>query len=125
MEFWKDIQGFEGRYQISSWGNVRSVGRLIVKKNGAIMETETCQLKAANCKGYLFVALSINDKQKLFQIHRLVANAFILNPENKPEVNHKDLNPRNNSISNLEWVTSSENKMYSKKMKSFFQGLRG
>ena len=68
-------------------------------------------------KGYLETHLYINNKNKVFKVHRLVAMAFIPNPENKPEVNHKDGNKQNNSKENLEWCTSSENQIHAYKNK--------
>jgi hypothetical protein len=62
-----------------------------------------------NARGYLVIGLMINDKQRMHKIHRLVSNAFIENPENKPQVNHIDGNKLNNCISNLEWATQKEN----------------
>lgn len=101
MEIFKDIEGYEG-YRISSWGKVSYDGILINPQ-----ETK---------KGYLRVPLYKNKKRKWFKVHRLVANAFIPNPYNKPQVNHKDGNKQNNSFTNLEWVTDEENKEHQKKM---------
>ena len=104
-EIWKDVIGYEGLYQVSNIGNVRSmnyrgtgiVKNLVPKKN--------------NC-GRLWVDL----KGKSFLIHRLVAYAFIPNEHNYPEINHKDENPQNNCVENLEWCTGEYNKMsYSNK----------
>lgn len=98
-EIWKDIEGYEGLYQVSNLGRVKRV------KTGRILK---------GCKdrygyGYLLVSLYKNGSQSTKRIHRLVAQAFIPNPENKPEVNHIDENKTNNMISNLEWSTSKEN----------------
>ena len=96
-EQWKDIAGFEGFYQVSNTGKVRNV-----KRNRTLSP-------ALNSRGYQRVLLCKNgDKLNKF-IHRLVAEAFIPNPENKPEVNHKDSNKTNNNFYNLEWVTHREN----------------
>jgi len=94
IEEWKDIEGYK-IYQVSSFGNVRN------KNTGRI-------LKACNKGGYFSVGLS-NKKIKSIEVHRLVAKAFITNPENKPHVNHKDKNGLNNNIKNLEWNTVPEN----------------
>lgn len=97
MEIWKDVKGYEGYYLVSDLGNVK---RLHSKNN----------LKAINNGyNYLSVSLSINGNVKRFYIHRLVAMSFIENKENKEEVNHIDGNRKNNKLSNLEWVTRSEN----------------
>lgn len=97
MELWKDIPGYEGRYQISSNGNVRSLLKAI-------------RLRHFVCgSGYEEVILKKNGDRKPKLIHRLVAEAFVPNPQGKREVNHKDGNKHNNDYRNLEWVTPSEN----------------
>jgi hypothetical protein len=100
MEEWRDIPGFEGLYQASSLGRVKSLQR----KHELIMRLQTVR------NGYIVVSLRIAaGTKKLLRVHRLVAQTFIPNKENKPEVNHKDGNKENNIAQNLEWVTSSEN----------------
>lgn len=101
-EIWKDIEEYEGLYQISNFGNVKN------KKNKKIKE-------ATHYHGYKYVMLSKNKKQKKKYIHRLVAQAFIENPNNYKEVNHKDGNKENNYIDNLEWCTRSYNVLHSYK----------
>lgn len=95
-EIWKDIEGYEGLYQISSNGKVFSL------RNKSI-------LKERFNKGYVFYILSNSGVKKNMAAHRLVAQAFIPNPENKPQVNHLDENPGNNRVNNLDWVTAKEN----------------
>lgn len=103
MEKYKDIDGYNGRYQVTSWGRVYSVD-----KQRFIRQEETE-------KSYLRVDLvDENGKRKHHKVHRLVAKAFIQNPDNKEQVNHIDGNKHNNSITNLEWVTGSENKEHQK-----------
>jgi hypothetical protein len=119
MEVWKEIKGFEGMYSVSSWGNVKSMDRSVLIEGRFLRFIPGQNIKQANCKGYRFVALSVNDKQKTLLVHRLLAEAFVPNPDNKPEVNHKDLNTCNNSFTNLSWVTGLENKEYSRKLKCF------
>lgn len=101
-EIWKDILGYEGLYQVSNFGRVKSLkfGKERILKPGI------------NKYGYLHVVLSKNNKQKNFYVHRLVAEAFISNPHNYPCVNHKDENPLNNNVENLEWCTASYNSNY-------------
>lgn len=104
-EIWKDIQGFEGYYEISNTGKVRSTSY-----------KGTRILKPAKLKnGYLNVILCINQVKTHKNIHRLVAEAFLPNPNNYATVNHKDKNKENNNIENLEWLSVEENNRYSNK----------
>lgn len=115
MEIWKDIYGYEGLYQISNLGRVKSLSRLVKNgKNHYKFATEKIRKVAINKKrnGYCEISLYKNNKEKRFKIHRLVAQAFIQNIFNKPEVNHIDGNKQNNKAENLEWVTSKENKKH-------------
>lgn len=102
-EVWKDIENYEGIYKISNKGRVKRVAS--PRKN-------TFLKHQYNNNGYPYVHLSKKNKRTLHFIHRLVATHYIPNPENKEEVNHIDLDKSNYSISNLEWVTSSENKQH-------------
>ena len=95
-EVWKDVVGYEGLYKVSNCGRVWSCRRNKLRKQQIT-------------KGYKMVNLKVDGKSKVFSVHRLVALAFIENPNNKREVNHIDENKTNNHISNLEWVTSKEN----------------
>ena len=103
-EIWKDIIGYEGLYQVSNLGEVRSVSRRGAK--GKILS------KSIN-NGYYRVVLCSNSKAKGMAVHRLVAQSFISNPNNLPVVNHKDENKLNNNVENLEWCTQSYNILYS------------
>lgn len=96
-EIYKDIPGYEGLYQISNLGNVKSV-----KKNKLLAKNN-------NGTGYLYARLSKNSQVKNHYIHRLVAIAFLDNPDNLPQVNHIDEDKTNNRVDNLEWVTAKEN----------------
>lgn len=109
METWKDIPAYEGHYQISSLGNVRSVVKWVATANNGKQLRPSCVLKPLNDGNYLRVRLSTFGKTKNIRIHRLLALAFIPNPDNKSQVNHKDGNKLNNSIDNLEWATPAEN----------------
>lgn len=97
IEMWKDVQGFEGLYEVSNLGNVRKKGS---QKNKVI---------EVNKRGYARVQLWKANKGKKYSVHRLVAMAFIPNTHNKPQVNHIDENKQNNKVTNLEWVTQTEN----------------
>lgn len=99
-EVWKDVVGYEGIYKISNHGRLKSFHH---NKSGRVMANRQ------NRRGYLIIDLSKNGVVHTTTLHRLVANAFIPNPENKPEVNHIDTNKANNCVDNLEWVTSKEN----------------
>jgi len=108
QEEWRPIKGYEGLYEVSNTGRIKSHLELCRVKNkllkGFKME-----------KGYIRVSLSKNKIFKTYSIHRLVAIVFIPNIENKPDINHIDNNPSNNNINNLEWVTNEENKRHSVK----------
>lgn len=112
-EIWKDIKGFEGYYQISSYGRVKRLPKKVLQSNGSFATYRERILKQENLKGYLRVTLSLDNKQKRFYTHRLVAQHFIQNSNSKKYVNHIDGNKENNKISNLEWCTASENERHS------------
>lgn len=104
MEEWRDIEGYEGLYQVSNEGRVKSLNYNKTKKEKI--------LKPTSNRGYLMVNLHNEGRKKYCQIHRLVANAFIENPNNLPQVNHKDEDKTNNHVENLEWCDSSYNCNY-------------
>ena len=111
MEIYRDIQGYEGRYQVTSWGRVYNVSR---KRFVHPEETK---------KGYLRVDLiDKSGKRTHFKVHRLVANAFLKNPDGKPQVNHLDGNKQNNSFTNLEFCTDAENREHAKLMRPLSYG---
>lgn len=120
QEEWKPIKGYEGYYEISSFGTVKSLSRTIytVWKNGEpgtyfqkgrILATKECSKNKKGWQTYLQVCLSVNGMQKYKMVHRLVAEAFLEHPAGKDYVNHKDGNKHNNCVDNLEWVTQKEN----------------
>jgi len=112
-EIWKSIPGYEGSYQASRYGKIRSVGRL-VSYNGGVVFRDVHELKLhVGADGYEHCMLSVRGESKLCSVHRLVASAFIPNPGNLPQVNHRDGNKINNNVENLEWVTNIENLQHS------------
>ena len=125
MENWKDIKGYEGFYQVSNLGRVRSLERDVYFPNGTIHRIkEKILVPVLDNKGYQFVGLHKNGKRKDMKVHRLVAMAFIPNPENKPMVNHKDENPLNNCVDNLEWCTAQYNANYGTRNERMIQNRR-
>ena len=101
-EIWKDIEGYEGLYQVSNLGRVKSI----------YYDKERILKPGKNTKGYLQVHLCKNGERKEYTVHRLVAKVFISNPNNLPMINHKDENPSNNRVENLEWCSAKYNNNY-------------
>ncbi|PEI42608.1 HNH endonuclease [Bacillus pseudomycoides] len=109
-ELWKPISGYEGIYEVSSLGRVRSLDRVIVDYRGIEKSVGGKILKpGVTNKGYYIVSLNSVDKRHTLTVHRLVANAFIPNLDNKPQVNHINGIKTDNRICNLEWLTNEEN----------------
>ncbi len=104
-ERWKEIEGFYGYYLISDFGRIKSIGGWC----GSAKRKEKIRSTSLTKDGYIKVRLNKKDKDKTVRVHRLVAEAFIPNLENKDTVNHKDGNKRNNHKSNLEWITKVDN----------------
>lgn len=123
---WRDICGYDGLYQVSDDGLVRSLDREEVTKDGRKRYRPSSVIKQqSDGKGYLRVGLCKDGVSKTYLVHRLVAIAFIPNPEGKEQVNHIDENKKNNSVKNLEWVTNSENLAYGKaKLRNAISGSR-
>ena len=119
-EVWRDVVGYEGHYKVSSLGRVYSVPREHISKSG---HRHVCEggimMPAVIRKGYLRVGLSLRDKQKGHLVHRLVAEAFIPNPNNYPQINHKNSVKDDNRVENLEWCTNSYNYHYGDRIKTF------
>jgi hypothetical protein len=122
MEQWKSVIGYEGFYEVSDRGRIRSTTREI---KAGIRHNETCIKKGKVLKlalkktGYLCYDASKENNVKTCQVHQAVANAFIPNPENKPCVNHKNAIKTDNRVENLEWVTHKENSEHASKMDLF------
>lgn len=109
MEVWKDIKGYEGKYQVSSLGNVKSLN---YHREGREKELTQC----VDTDGYMVVLLYKDGRKKTCKVHRLVAEAFLSNDNGLPSINHKDENKRNNSVDNLEFCTVGYNNRYSKEV---------
>ena len=120
MEIWKPIPGYEGYYEASNTGLIRSVPRTIILKTKKL-EDRPCEYKSKILKPYLSqhnrsnilprqqIVLSVDGKTKSLQVHRLIAQTFIPNPNNYETVNHIDGNTFNNTVENLEWVSKVDN----------------
>ena len=107
-EIWKDIKGYEGLYQISNFGYIKSL-----HYSGG---TKQKIMKFGKDKdGYLQIILTKNKKHKVYKVHRLVAQTFIPNPDNLPQINHRDENKQNNNVNNLEWCSNKYNSNYGTK----------
>lgn len=109
QEEWKDIEGYEGLYKVSSFGRIKSL----------YGGEERIMKQANHGHGYLMCALTKNGKLKSFTVHRLVAKAFIPNPSNLPQVNHIDENKENNRVDNLEWCDGKYNYFYGNHVAQF------
>lgn len=117
-EIWKDIIGYEGIYQISNCGRVKSLDREIHKNNGVIEHRNgQIMMLSLDKDGYCYLGLRRQDKiKKFFRVHQLVAIAFLENPYNFNQINHKDENKSNNCVENLEWCDSQYNNKYGTKL---------
>lgn len=120
MEVWKDIAGYEGLYQVSNLGRVRSFGRYVKNRSKLVYKPEKLLQPAKDSYGYFVVGLCKNGKAKNFKVHRLVAQTFMHNPENKETVNHINGNKEDNRAENLEFCTNEENLQH-----AFSLGLTG
>lgn len=112
-EIWKDIKGFEGLYQASNFGRIKSLERH-VKHNlvGKLLIKEKIRKTNITTAGYEYVVLAKDGKNKTYLVHRIIAETFIPNPNNKECVNHIDENKSNNNITNLEWCDYTYNNTY-------------
>ena len=109
-EIWKPVVGYEGIYEVSSLGRVKSCERTIIRSNGREINFPDKIMKPSiNHKGYLIIDLRKNGNRQGGFIHRLVGKAFIDNPLNKERINHKNGDKTDNRVQNLEWVTNQEN----------------
>ena len=115
-EIWKPIENYENYYLVSNLGKVKSLDRITKNGSGYFLRKGKLLKNNINNMGYCYLYLKKDNISKKFYLHRLVAQAFIPNPENKKEVNHIDCDPLNNAVSNLEWVSHKENMGYMSKL---------
>ena len=108
-EIWKPVVGFGGLYEVSNLGRLKSLNRTVVNLSGEYIKKGAIKKISSNNRGYHIVTLTKDGTSKQYGIHRLVAEAFIPNPNNLPEVDHIDRNPSNNIVGNLRWCTHKEN----------------
>lgn len=114
MEIWKDVPNYEGLYKVSNLGNIKSLN---YNKTGV-----ECILKPnKDVKGYLYINLYKNGKRKTYKVHRLVATAFLQNPDNLPSINHKNECKNDNRLENLEWCDSKYNSNYGTRTKRIIE----
>lgn len=112
-EIWSPIDGYEFSYEISNMGRVKSLGKYVQHGKNKLTFHPSFIRKIQKCSnGYLFIILCKESKTKMKLVHRLVAKAFIPNPENKPQVNHKEGNKKDNRATELEWATKSEDNIH-------------
>lgn len=106
---YKSIKGYEGSYEVNEFGQVRSVDRELKSKNGSVRKYDGKELKPKTDKaGYFIIGLHKNGILKMMAVHRLVAEAFLPNPDNLPEVHHLNHDTKDNRACNLQWVTRAE-----------------
>jgi len=113
-EIWKALPGVTG-IEVSNFGRVRTLDRVVSSVRRTYLKKGRILKQRDNGKGYLQLGFHVNGKQVTKLVHRLVAQAFLPNPDNLPQVNHKDCNPSNNCVSNLEWCNNSYNQIYREK----------
>ena len=124
-EVWKDVPEFEGLYQVSNLGLVKSLGRYVDMGNFKSFRKERILKPDLNKGGYLVVTLQKEKISKRFQIHRLVASVFITNPDNLPQVNHKNEDKTDNRVENLEWCDPAYNCNYGERNKKISVNASG
>lgn len=123
MEEWRDVVGYEGCYEVSNLGRVRSVARWVdTYGGGRVFVQGVIKKQRPNEKGYMCVSLQHGARKETRKVHRLVASAFIPNPDNLPEVNHIDCDKANNAVGNLEWCTGEWNREHAKSRGLFARG---
>ena len=110
IEEWKPVVGFEGMYLISNLGNIKTVAKIIMRRDGKPQHIHECNRKyALDNKGYYITGLNCNDILTTIKVHREIAKAFIPNPHNKAQVNHINGIKTDNRVENLEWCSNADN----------------
>ena len=127
-EVWLPVKNFEGLYEVSNLGNIRSLSRIIIQRDGikryfyGKILSQRINKKRYN---YCEVNLKNSGNIKTMKVHRIVAEAFLKNENNLPQINHKDFNPENNNVNNLEWCSAKYNINYSKHRRKNLRGTYG
>lgn len=121
-EGWRPVPGYEGIYEVSNLGRVRSLDR--IKRNGRGMKGRIVKLQEHPKTGYVAIGLYKDGTEKMTLVHRLVALAFIPNPDNLPEINHKDEDKTNNKADNLEWCNRTYNNNYGTRKQRFLETIK-
>lgn len=117
IEFWLPVRGYENLYEVSNFGNVRSLDRFVsAKQNGKRLQKGVMLRPGKDSRGYLQVCLNKESRPEMRLVHRLVMKAFMPIDIDRNDVNHIDSNRTNNNLENLEWVTKSENQLHAYKM---------
>lgn len=113
-ETWKDVVGYENLYEVSSFGRIKSKGKTVTYSQGKMVEYPSVirKIEVHKLNGYCYIGFRLNKKSSKHRVHRLVAIAFIPNPKNLPQINHKDFNKTNNHVGNLEWCDAFHNQQH-------------
>lgn len=115
-EIWKEVDGYDGNFHVSSFGRIKSLKRHVFSGGKNRLRKERIICATLHRDGYIKCTIQSNGNRKTYMVHRLVAKTFIPNPENKPQINHKNGVKSDNTVENLEWCNASENGIHSYKL---------